>query len=179
MESVGQILPCGRLKDGSMQIGMSQAVAGIKGTVFVVEETGTTSTLKVLEGNVTLQSKVSGKQAQVSAGQMISASASGLEAVQASWANIAAPTTRTFPETGKTVSGKFLDYWNTYGGLAQQAFPISEEMQEQSDTDGKTYTVQYFQRAVFEYHPELKGNENEVLLSLLGSFRYEQQYPAR
>ena len=43
---------------------------------------------------------------------------------------------RTFPETGKTVMGKFLAYWNTHGGLAQQGYPISEEMQERSDTDG-------------------------------------------
>ncbi|HST04563.1 MAG TPA: plastocyanin/azurin family copper-binding protein, partial [Chloroflexia bacterium] len=32
---------------------------------------------------------------------------------------------QTFAETGKTVRGLFLDYWNTHGGLAQQGFPIS------------------------------------------------------
>src|SRR4051794_36066343 len=36
---------------------------------------------------------------------------------------------RLFPETGKTVRGKFLTYWNGHGGLPQQGFPISEEMQ--------------------------------------------------
>ena len=65
---------------------------------------------------------------------------------------------RTFPETGKTVSGKFLQYWDGHGGLAQQGFPISEEIQETSDTNGKIYTVQYFERAVFEYHPRMRGN---------------------
>ncbi len=69
----------------------------------------------------------------------------------------------TFPETGKTVKGKFLDYWNAHGGLAQQGYPISEEMQEISDTNGKTYTVQYFERAVFEAHPE-NAAPNDVLL---------------
>src|SRR5436305_434257 len=78
---------------------------------------------------------------------------------------------RTFTETGKTVKGKFLTYWDGHGGLAQQGFPISEEMQEKSDTDGKTYTVQYFERAVFELHPE-NAAPNDVLLSLLGVFRY-------
>src|SRR4026208_1062229 len=63
---------------------------------------------------------------------------------------------RTFPETGKTVKGVFLKYWNEHGGLSQQGFPISDEMQEVSDTDGKTYTVQYFERAVFEHHPAEK-----------------------
>jgi hypothetical protein len=84
--------------------------------------------------------------------------------------------TRTFPETGKTVRATFLSYWNTHGGLAQQGYPISEEMQEKSDTDGKTYTVQYFERAVFEQHPEFAGTPNEVLLSQLGTFRYRDKY---
>jgi protocatechuate 3,4-dioxygenase beta subunit len=49
-------------------------------------------------------------------------------------------------------------------------------MQERSDTDGKVYTVQYFERAIFELHP---GNQPpyDVLLSLLGVFRYKQKYP--
>jgi len=85
--------------------------------------------------------------------------------------------TRTFPETGKTVKGRFLEYWDTHGGLPQQGFPISEEMQEVSDTDGKTYTVQYFERAVFEAHPEF-ARPNDVLLSLLGVFLYQQKYPS-
>ncbi len=83
---------------------------------------------------------------------------------------------RTFAETGKTVKGRFLEYWNQNGGLPQQGLPISEEMQEKSDTDGKTYTVQYFERAVFELHGENKP-PNDVLLSLLGNFLYQQKYP--
>ncbi|HEY0069966.1 MAG TPA: cupredoxin domain-containing protein, partial [Chloroflexia bacterium] len=82
----------------------------------------------------------------------------------------------TFGETGKTLRGKFLQYWDAHGGLAQQGFPISEEMVEKSDTDGKFYTVQYFERAVFEAHPENQP-PNDVLLSLLGGFLYEQKYP--
>jgi uncharacterized cupredoxin-like copper-binding protein len=88
---------------------------------------------------------------------------------------------RTFPDTGKTVRGKFLAYWDGHGGLAQQGFPISDEMQEVSPTDGKTYTVQYFERAVFELHPGNADSSsqppNDVLLSLLGVFAYRQKYP--
>ncbi len=80
-----------------------------------------------------------------------------------------------FKETGKRLGGVFLDYWNTHGGLAQQGFPVSDEFTEKSDTDGKQYTVQYFERAVFELHPENKAPYN-VLLSLLGSFRYQAKY---
>ena len=83
---------------------------------------------------------------------------------------------RHFPETGKTVKGRFLEYWTQNGGLPQQGFPISDEMSEKSDTDGKTYTVQYFERAVFELHPE-NTRPFDVLLSLLGNSFYKQKYP--
>src|SRR5207253_5298917 len=43
---------------------------------------------------------------------------------------VALPASQTFKETGKTVRGTFFAYWQTHGGLAQQGFPISEEMQE-------------------------------------------------
>ena len=81
----------------------------------------------------------------------------------------AQPSSRTFPETGKTVQGTFLTYWQQHGGLAQQGYPISDQMQEQSATDGKTYTVQYFERARMESHPEYAGSPEEVLLGLLGT----------
>jgi plastocyanin len=83
---------------------------------------------------------------------------------------------RLFSETGRSLRGSFLAYWQANGGLAQQGFPISEEMIETSDTDGKFYTVQYFERAVFEYHPENQPPHN-ILLSLLGTFEYKRKYP--
>ena len=83
---------------------------------------------------------------------------------------------RTFPQTGKTVGGRFLAYWDSHGGLAQQGLPISGELQEVNPTDGKTYTVQYFERAVFELHPENQP-PFDVLLSLLGNRQYKQKYP--
>jgi hypothetical protein len=84
---------------------------------------------------------------------------------------------RFFPQTGKTVRGLFLQYWDTHGGLAQQGYPISDLFGEISDLDGKSYTVQYFERAVFEYHPENPAPFN-VLLSQLGTFQYAKKYPA-
>jgi hypothetical protein len=85
-------------------------------------------------------------------------------------------TCRTFPETGKTVCGRFLEYWDNNGGLAQQGFPISGEFEERSDINGKTYTVQYFERAVFEHHPENQP-PYDVLLSMLGRLELEANYP--
>jgi hypothetical protein len=84
---------------------------------------------------------------------------------------------RTFEETGKTVAGRFLEYWEQNGGLAQQGYPISDEFMERSDADGKTYRVQYFERAVFELHPENKP-PYDVLLSQLGTLRYKVKYPS-
>src|SRR5215212_4244326 len=81
-----------------------------------------------------------------------------------------------FPETDRSVCGPFREYWLKHGGLAQQGFPISDEMEEKSDTNGKTYTMQYFERARFEYHPE-NNTSNIVQLSLLGALLYNVQYP--
>ncbi len=83
---------------------------------------------------------------------------------------------QTFPATGKTVCGRFLQYWQTHGGLAQQGYPISGEFTEVSDLNGQPYTVQYFERAVFEKHPE-NAAPNDVLLSQLGTFQFKKKYP--
>ncbi|HEX8597424.1 MAG TPA: hypothetical protein VF952_02810 [Chloroflexia bacterium] len=98
-------------------------------------------------------------------------------APSATYSYVAAqPDCHTFPETGKSVCGQFLEYWQQNGGLAQQGYPISEPFQEKSDIDGKTYTVQYFERAVFESHPENQP-PYDVLLSLLGALRFKEKYP--
>ena len=64
------------------------------------------------------------------------------------------------------------------GGLTQQGYPISEEFTEISPLDGKPYLVQYFERAVFEYHPENKA-PYDVLLSQLGTLRYRDKYKVK
>jgi hypothetical protein len=67
-----------------------------------------------------------------------------------------------FSETGHSLAYGFKKYWDENGGLWQYGFPISEEFTENG------YTVQYFERARFEYHPEHAGTPYEVLLGLLG-----------
>ena len=61
-------------------------------------------------------------------------------------------TPQYFPETGHNLSGQFYTFWREYG-LAQFGYPLSEEITETLE-DGKTYQVQYFERARLEYHPE-------------------------
>src|SRR5438105_13963632 len=81
-----------------------------------------------------------------------------------------------FPATGKELKGMFLEYWNSHGGLAQQGYPISNELQEISGVDGNTHTAQYFERAVIELHPE-NYPPYDVLPSLLGTTFYKQRSP--
>ncbi|HEU4325039.1 MAG TPA: sialidase family protein [Roseiflexaceae bacterium] len=79
------------------------------------------------------------------------------------------PDVRFFPETGHTLGGVFLAYWQRNGGLAIYGYPISEPFEEVNPEDGRTYVVQYFERNRFEYHPENRGTPYEVLLGLLGN----------
>src|SRR6478609_2387969 len=82
----------------------------------------------------------------------------------------------TFGETGHQVCGRFLAYWQTHGGLAQQGLPLTEPFTEVSPTNGQPYTVQYFERARFEAHPENQP-PFDVLLGLLGAEQYKAKYP--
>ncbi len=84
---------------------------------------------------------------------------------------VAAPATGTgryFAATGHTLTPPLQAYWERYGGLTQFGYPLTEPFAEVSATDSRTYTVQYFERARFEYHPENAGTPSEVLLGLLG-----------
>jgi hypothetical protein len=73
-----------------------------------------------------------------------------------------------YPQSGHSLGGAFRGFWNGRGGLAAFGYPISEEFNETNPQDGKTYLVQYFQRARFEYHPENIGTPYEVELGQLG-----------
>jgi hypothetical protein len=101
--------------------------------------------------------------------------AATLPSVLSSRAEAQGADARYFAETKHTVKGIFLKYWSEHGALPQQGYPLSEEFQEVNDLDGKPYTVQYFERAVFEKHPENPAPYN-VLLSQLGTFQYKAKY---
>lgn len=78
------------------------------------------------------------------------------------------PIRRYFLATGHTVRNKFLQFWLSKGDLPLFGYPISEEFQE-ANASNRSYLVQYFERAVFEYHPEYAGTDAEIQLRLLGS----------
>jgi hypothetical protein len=66
-----------------------------------------------------------------------------------------------FAATGHTVCPPFLPFWNRYGGLPQFGYPLTDALRVGA------ITVQYFERARFEWHPELPA-PFQVSLGLLG-----------
>ncbi|HLI50674.1 MAG TPA: cellulase family glycosylhydrolase, partial [Thermomicrobiaceae bacterium] len=67
-----------------------------------------------------------------------------------------------FSQTGHRLCNGFRVYWEQHGGLAAFGYPISEEFSQNG------LTVQYFERARFEWHPENRGTPYEFLLGQLG-----------
>ncbi len=74
---------------------------------------------------------------------------------------------RYFAETGHSLCAPFRTYWERNGGLATFGFPLSEPSTELVE-GGRTLTVQYFERARFEEHPDQPA-AGRVQLSRLGA----------
>lgn len=71
-----------------------------------------------------------------------------------------------FAETGPNLGGRFREYWEAGGGLAQFGFPLGEPFEEELG-EGKGHVVQYSERARFEYHQE-NAPPCDVLLGQFG-----------
>src|SRR5689334_600661 len=74
-----------------------------------------------------------------------------------------------FPETGYSIQGGFLSFWQAYGGYTVFGPPITGERGE-VDADGRAYTDQYFTNAVLEYHPSLPAG-HRITIAPLGRLR--------
>jgi hypothetical protein len=79
-----------------------------------------------------------------------------------------------FAATGHTLRGLFLEYWQRYGGVSQFGYPITEEF----TAPDKLGFVQYFERSLFEYHPENKNSLYEVEFAPLGDLSHEPDPPS-
>ncbi|MEM8531831.1 MAG: hypothetical protein AAGF95_13365 [Chloroflexota bacterium] len=75
---------------------------------------------------------------------------------------------RYFPETGRSLDGTFLTFWEKSGGLPVFGYPLTNARVEVNPDDGREYIVQYFERQRFEYHPENAGTPYAVQLGRLG-----------
>ncbi|MCC6626912.1 MAG: class F sortase [Chloroflexi bacterium] len=78
---------------------------------------------------------------------------------------VAAAETQCFPETGHCAQGAFFDFWRTHGQVPVLGFPVGPAV---VDETGRL--VQYYERAILEWHPaELPPYQ--VQLALLGDQR--------
>jgi hypothetical protein len=84
--------------------------------------------------------------------------------------NINLNNSQYFEATGYRVGWDFLNYWQTHGNVKTIGWPISNQQYENG------MIVQYFERAVLEYHPENKA-PYQILLRNLGSDAGKAQQP--
>lgn len=75
------------------------------------------------------------------------------------------------PGITNCIRGRFLQYWRDNGGLPVFGYPITPEFRE--ETPEGIFVVQYFERNVFEFHPE-NARPYDVLLGRLGDTRLLQ-----
>lgn len=73
----------------------------------------------------------------------------------------------TFDTTHHTVLGAFRDFWNANGGLAVFGYPLTEEFTVTDSVTSRPIAIQVFERAIFEFHPEIDGGA--ILLERLGA----------
>lgn len=73
------------------------------------------------------------------------------------------------PPIAHAPTGQFANFWRAHGGLAVFGAPITPEFDsENGDGTRHTYTMQYFQNARLEAHPENKDLRYRIELGLLG-----------
>lgn len=81
----------------------------------------------------------------------------------------AAAPRRLFPQTGHTVRGEFLLFWEAHDGRTTSGAPISDlEFARNGDGSGRIYAVQWFEKARLEWRPEVRDPNYAVQLGLVG-----------
>lgn len=80
----------------------------------------------------------------------------------------APPACLFFEATGHSLCPPFRQRWEQLGSLPLLGQPITEPFETIRTDTGQPYTVQYFERARFEYFPEHAGTPYDVQLGLLG-----------
>jgi hypothetical protein len=74
-----------------------------------------------------------------------------------------------FPRTGFSIGGAFLTFWKKHGGAQTLGYPISPVLHEPNgDGTNRAYTLQYFENARMEVHPEQSNTPFAIELGLLG-----------
>lgn len=92
-------------------------------------------------------------------------------AADSSYVGYSGPNRVYFPQTGHHLGLGFLSFWMNNGGLNVFGYPITDEIQRNG------LTVQYFERAVLEYHPEAPA-AMQIQLRRLGALAQPQMEAA-
>ena len=116
------------LEDGNVDIEMTQAVAGIKGTTLVCEESDGKSTLKVLEGSVEL-TPVNGEPILVQGGEMVTAENGKIGKIM------------TFSPSKELLSWPEKAQNNIHQALSEKGVRLEEERQTSGVTAGTLMLV--------------------------------------
>lgn len=85
-------------------------------------------------------------------------------------ATVAVGDVRYFAETGHTVRGEFLEFFQAQGGVESFGYPLTEEI----IIDG--WTVQYFEKGRLEHHPENKP-AYRITVGWLGDLLHRRRPP--
>jgi hypothetical protein len=79
-----------------------------------------------------------------------------------------------FAETNHNACNGFLAYFRQFGGVDAFGYPLTEEFTFVDPATGRPTTMQYFQRARFEWHPGSAPERYDVQLGLLGAEQLAQ-----
>jgi hypothetical protein len=79
------------------------------------------------------------------------------------------------PQTGHNITGLFALFWESHGDWWAFGYPLTEQFDEKQ-ANGSTLRVQYFERAIFEYHPEIAA-PFQIQLRRLGAAEMARIYP--
>jgi hypothetical protein len=79
-----------------------------------------------------------------------------------------------FPETQHNACLGFGAFWSHYGGLEAFGYPVTEEFTWVDPATHQPITMQYFERARFEWHPGSAPERFDVVLGRLGAERVAQ-----
>lgn len=73
-----------------------------------------------------------------------------------------------FSTTGHNLSYQFRPFWEQHGGYPVFGYPVSEAFTEYNALEGRTYTVQYFEKARLDYRLEHPGGAQIVRIGSMG-----------
>jgi hypothetical protein len=70
-----------------------------------------------------------------------------------------------FLETGHNLYGEFRQYWDEHEGLCKLGYPLTEPVPMSSQSDGKVYITQKFEKGTLELHPGNGSTPDHIVVT--------------